>query len=163
MSKVTCLQWHVAFRKGRDSCELQDGPSAPVTALSDMTINTAGCLIATNPYLTTRELAGILDISLESVHTLLHDHLNISRVCARWIQNLLTPVQKKQRVTLCKYWSKCVRKEGDGWWETSSLPTRVGFMPLILPQNSRLWNRSRKVKGFPKKDARQSRPRRRWS
>ncbi len=95
MSKVTCLQWHVAFQKSRDSCELQRSPGAPVTALSDMTINTAGCLITTNPHLTTRELASILDISLESVHTLLHDYLNILHVCACWIPCLLTAMQKK--------------------------------------------------------------------
>ncbi len=149
MSKVTCLQWHAAFRKGRDSCELQGGPDAPVTVLSDVTINTAGCLIATDPHLTTRELAGILDISLGTVHTLLHDHLNVSRIHARWILCLLTPKQKKQRITLCEYWSECVHKE-----EASSLPTRVGFMPIILPQNSRVQNGSRKVKGFPKTDTR---------
>ncbi len=118
MSEVMCLQWHAAFRKSRDSCELQGGPSAPVTALSDVTVNTAGCLIVTDHHLNTRELAGILDISLGSVHTLLHDHLNVSHVCACWIPHLLTPEQKKQHVTLCEYWSECVRKEGDGWWKT---------------------------------------------
>ncbi len=118
MSKVTCLQWHAAFRKDRDSCELQDSPGALVTALSDVTINTAGCLIATDPHLTTRELTGILDIWLGSVHTLLHDHLNILRVRARWIPHLLTSEQKQQCVTLGEYWSECVRKEGNGWWKT---------------------------------------------
>ncbi len=118
MSKVTCLQWHTAFQKGRDSCELQGGPSALVTAQSDMTIDTAGCLIATNHHLTIRELAGILDTSLGSVHTLLHDHLNVLCICACWIPRLLTPEQKKQCVTLCKYWPECVHKEGDRWWKT---------------------------------------------
>ncbi len=95
MSKVTCLQWHAAFRNGRDSCELQGSPSALVTALSNMTINTTSCLVTTYPHITTRELAGKLDISLGSVHTLLHDHLNISRICAHWIPHLLTHAQKK--------------------------------------------------------------------
>ncbi len=108
----------MAYRKGRDSCELQGGRGAPVTALNDVTINTAGCLIATDPHLTTRELAGILDISLGSVHTLLHDHLNVSRVCAHWIPCPLTLKQKKQHVTLCEHSSECVRKEVDRWWKT---------------------------------------------
>ncbi len=78
------------MRPSRDSCELQGGPGAPVTALSDATINTAGCLITTDPHLTNQEFAGTLDISLGNVHTLLHDHLNISHVCVHWIPHLLT-------------------------------------------------------------------------
>ncbi len=70
-----------------------------------------------NDHLTIRELAGIHDISLGIVHTLIHDHLNISQVCVRWIPCLLTPEQKKQCITLCEYWSECVCKEGDGWWK----------------------------------------------
>ncbi len=45
--------------------------------------------------------------------------------------------------------NECVRRGMDGG-KPSSLPTRVGFMPMILPQNSRVRNGSRKVKP-PKK------------
>ena len=48
-------------------------------------------------------------MSVGSIETILHDHLHMSRVSARWVprlmtlnQNLLTPNQKEQRADSCK-------------------------------------------------------------
>lgn len=117
MSERTCFRWHKDFKDGRESCELEGGPGAPVSALTEETINTGGVMIRTDPHLTIRQLAIMLDISIGSVHTLMHDHLNVSRVCARWIPRLLTPVQKQNRVDICQLWLQCVRQEGDAWWK----------------------------------------------
>lgn len=118
MSKRTCFRWHRLFKNGRESCELEGGEGAPVTALTEETINTAGVMIRTDPRLTVRQLARMLDISIGSVHTILHDHLHMSRVCARWIPRLLTPEQKRNRVEVCEHWMSCVRKKGAAWWKS---------------------------------------------
>lgn len=117
MAQRTCYRWHKSFLSGRDSCELQGGDGAPVTALTDIIINTGAAMIRTDPRLTVRELATMLDISVGSVHTLLSNHLHMSRVCARWIPRLLTPEQKFNRVEVCELWTECVRKYGDEWWQ----------------------------------------------
>lgn len=117
MSERTCFRWHKDFKNGRESCELEGGPGAPVSALSEETINTCGVMIHTDPHLTIRQLADMLDISVGSAHTLLHDNLKMSRVCARWIPRLLTPIQKQNRVDICQLWLQCVRQEGDAWWK----------------------------------------------
>lgn len=118
MSERTCYRWYKDFQNGRDSCELEGGPGASVSALTEETINTGAVMIRTDPHLTIRQLAVLLDISIGSVHTLLHDHLNVSRVCARWIPRLLTPVQKQKRIEVCQLLLQCVREQGDAWWKT---------------------------------------------
>ena len=41
-------------------------------------------------------------MSLGSIETILHDHLHMSKVLARWVPRLLTPNQKEQRADSCK-------------------------------------------------------------
>lgn len=118
MARSVCFRWHQEFKNGRENCELQGGPGAPISALTEETINTGAVIIRTDPRLTIVQLAHILDISVGSVFTLLHKHLNMSRVCARWIPRLLTPDQKANRVAVCEYWKQCVQEEGEAWWKT---------------------------------------------
>ena len=47
-------------------------------------------LIRENRQITVRELSGILNISDGSVKTIIKQHLQYSKVCARWIPRLLT-------------------------------------------------------------------------
>lgn len=89
MKNYMCLLWHSEFRNGRKSCELEDGSEAPVTASIEEIMNTVGLLIVTDHCLTIRELSHIPEISLGNIHTILHDHLYVSRVCACWILRLL--------------------------------------------------------------------------
>ena len=41
-------------------------------------------------------------MSVGSIETILHDHLHMSKVWARWVPRLLTPNQKEQRADSCK-------------------------------------------------------------
>jgi len=81
MSERTCFRWHRDFKNGRESCELEGGPGAPVSALTEETINTAGVMIHTDPHLTIRRLA-ILAI----LKQLMKDHIPKKRpdLVGRW-------------------------------------------------------------------------------
>ncbi|KAG8256295.1 hypothetical protein J6590_071811 [Homalodisca vitripennis] len=50
------------------NCEFEGGPGAPIAALTEETINAGGVVIHTDPHLTIRQLAIMLDISIGSVH-----------------------------------------------------------------------------------------------
>ena len=52
--------------------------------------------------ITVKQLAAITKMSVGSIETILHDHLHMSKVSARWVPRLLTPNQKKQRADSCK-------------------------------------------------------------
>ena len=45
-----------------------------------------------------RELADMLKISAERVHHILHEHLQMKKLCARWVPRLLTIDEKQRRV-----------------------------------------------------------------
>ena len=48
--------------------------------------------------LKSREIADTLKISEGSVFTILHEHLNMRKLCSKWVPHLLKVDQKQQRV-----------------------------------------------------------------
>ena len=51
---------------------------------------------------TVKQLAAITKMSVGSIETILHDHIHMFKVSARWVPQLLTPNQKEQRAGSCK-------------------------------------------------------------
>ena len=51
---------------------------------------------------TVEQLAAITKMSVGSIETILHNHLHMSKVSARWVPQLLTPNQKEQRADSCE-------------------------------------------------------------
>ncbi|XP_054737659.1 histone-lysine N-methyltransferase SETMAR-like [Anastrepha obliqua] len=45
-----------------------------------------------------REIADILKILVDSVHTIIHEYLGMIKVFSKWVPRLLTPEQKQQRI-----------------------------------------------------------------
>ncbi len=57
--------------------------------------------MTSNRKATTREIAEDLDISVGSVVTILHEHLGMTKICARWVPQLLTNENKKTCREIC--------------------------------------------------------------
>uniref|UniRef100_A0A0K2U786 Mariner transposase [Bombyx mori] n=1 Tax=Lepeophtheirus salmonis TaxID=72036 RepID=A0A0K2U786_LEPSM len=51
---------------------------------------------------TYREIEASLGISSTSIHSILHVHLAVKKVCSRWMSQNLTIAQKKARIDWCK-------------------------------------------------------------
>ncbi len=68
---ASVYHWYNKFKRGWKSVELMGGPGAPTTVLTKQTFNTGATVILDNPHLTVRQLASLLDISIESSLTLL--------------------------------------------------------------------------------------------
>lgn len=75
MNERTCNCWYKDIQNGLDSCELDGGQGAPVSALTEETINTGAVMICTDPHLTVGQLAFMLDKSIRNVHLLFHNRL----------------------------------------------------------------------------------------
>lgn len=60
--------------------------------LRDKMINTAALVINEDRRITVPQLIAFLDISVGSVHSTVAEHLELKRVCARWIPKLLTHI-----------------------------------------------------------------------
>ena len=71
------------------------------------------------------QLADIRKMSVGSIETILHDHLHIPKVSARWVPRLLTQNQKEQRADSCKELIELESKDTRPWM-------KHGFTILIL-------------------------------
>ena len=59
-------------------------------------------LIASDRHVTYDEIEASLNISRTRVHSILHDHLKVKKVCSRWIPHNLSQAEKDVRVKWCQ-------------------------------------------------------------
>ena len=90
LSNVSVYKWSSAFKKGRETVENEPHEPRPRTSITVMNRIRVNALIRENRRITARELSGILNISEGSVKTIFKQHLQYSKVCARWIPRVLT-------------------------------------------------------------------------
>ena len=85
----------------------------PRTSVTGANSDRADALIRENRRITVRELSGILNISDGSVETIIKQHLQYSKVCARWIPLLLTEEHKSTRLQVVQSLLSRYEQEGD--------------------------------------------------
>jgi histone-lysine N-methyltransferase SETMAR len=71
--------------------------------------------------LTVQLVATKLSMSVGSTHEILHDHLKLHRVCARWVPRILTEELKKHRVIVCKPCLSEFRQQGTAFLDSMLL------------------------------------------
>lgn len=101
-SMATVYRWHSEFKRGRDSAEDDVRSGRPTTSTTDENADTVHDLIMTDRRLTIEMMAEILDISFGSVWTIIHEHLDMRKVCAQWVPKILRKAEMNSRVELAK-------------------------------------------------------------
>jgi len=98
LSNVSVYKWCSAFKKRREKVENEPHELRPRTSITGENSNSVDALIRENRRITVRELSGIPNISDGNVKTIIKQHLQYSKVCARWIPRLLTDERKSPRL-----------------------------------------------------------------
>lgn len=98
LSYSTVKRWAALFKQGRESVEDDPRCGGPSTAVNDETVAVVEDLVMENRRVSVGWLAAQVGISRGSIGTILHDHLALSKVSARWVPRMLTPEQKATRV-----------------------------------------------------------------
>ena len=62
---------------------------------------------------TVREATEAIDTSYGTVRTILHDYLNMNRICARWVPKLLSTDEQNRRVDVSRQFLRRHAREGD--------------------------------------------------
>ena len=101
-SESTVKKWSLRFRGGRESVEDDPRMGRPVTATTSNNIALVAEMCDSDPHIAVEQLAGTLDLSTGSVHTILIMHLGMSNVCSRWVPLILTQTRKKTRLRIAK-------------------------------------------------------------
>jgi len=110
-SNATVYNWFSEFQRGRTylSDEFREG--RPATSVNQENIDAVRKLIEEDRKITYYEIQQTLGIDVKQIHTILHDKLNVRKLCARWIPHKLTDAEKKARVDWCK---KMIKKYRQG-------------------------------------------------
>lgn len=101
-SLSTVQKWSSEFKRGRESIEDDPRPGGPVSATSDENVKKVEKLVLEDARIKLQTLAEMTSLSVGTIHTIMHDHLNLSKVSARWVPRMLTAPQKQVRVECCK-------------------------------------------------------------
>ncbi|GFS07493.1 transposase [Elysia marginata] len=99
----TVTHWVRKFKSGFLSVIDEHREGRPPSVVTEKNVSTVEKLIMQDRRITVKQLAFETKISIGSVETILHDHLNLNKVSARWVPRLLTTDQKQERVNCCKH------------------------------------------------------------
>lgn len=150
-SLATVKFWKAEFVRGRTSVFDDDhlGPSNTVT--TPEIVNKIHDMIMADRRIKIRELAEAANISTERVHNIVHKHLDMKKLSARWVPRLLTIDLKRTRVTDSeKLLAKIKRDRKDFFRRYVTVDeTWVHYYTPETKEQSKQWRKS--GEGPPKK------------
>lgn len=100
--KTMIYKWSRLFKQGRESLEDDERPGRPSDVTTHEMVMKVELAIMENGRLKLKEIAKMFNISETTAFKILHEHLGMSKVSARWVPRNLTPHQKQYRVDCCK-------------------------------------------------------------
>ena len=92
------------FREGREDPKDDARSGRPSTSSGNENIDRVCYLVFSDCRLTVRMIAEELGLGKSSVHTILTEHLEMKKVCAKIVLKLLTPEQKLRQKEYCVDW-----------------------------------------------------------
>ncbi|GBL86737.1 Putative uncharacterized protein FLJ37770 [Araneus ventricosus] len=126
IKKTAVYEWHKRFLEGRTNIEddPRTGPSPLPRQMKMLRAFEKSCVQTDE--LTVEAIASELGISHGSVHSILHDDLNMHRICLHMVPKMLSPEQKEQCQTQCYH---------SGTPTLFSRPSTRGFLPVFTTEN----------------------------
>jgi hypothetical protein len=115
LSNVSIYKWSSDFKQGRETVENEPHVRRSRTSITGENNDRVDVLIRENRRITVGELSGILNVSDGSVKIIIKQHLQYSKVCARWIPRLLTDEHESTWLQVAKSLSR-YEQEGDFFW-----------------------------------------------
>ena len=94
----TVAKWSAELKRGQDSLEDDPRPGRPADVISHEMIDRVERLVLNNRRIKVAELASECCISNGSIYTIIHEHLGMSKVSARWVPRNLNMQDRQQRV-----------------------------------------------------------------
>jgi len=95
----TIKKWAAEFKRGRTSLEDDPREGRPKSATPEI-IEQVHDTVLDDWRMKVREIAKTIGISKKRVGYILHDELDMKKLCARWVPRLLTADQKRTRMKI---------------------------------------------------------------
>ena len=90
----TVFRWVKPFKAGKFSVEDDIRPGSPKISVTKANIAAVKIVIEQDAQLSVKDIASCTGISEGSVQTILKKHLDLRKVCVRWVPHLLTEEKK---------------------------------------------------------------------
>ena len=101
-SDRTVFNWFREYERGKLDVSDASRSGRPRTAVSEEMVDTVRSIIEDDPHATYEQIECSLGIHPPAIYSILHDHLNLRKICARWVPHQLTKDQKQLRVQFCQ-------------------------------------------------------------
>lgn len=132
--------WTKRFKEGRQSFDDDERIGRPVTSTTDDNIHDVYSLITENPHISLRYIAEETDLSYGTVSSIVHEQLNMRKICARWVPHHLTEQDKHHRVSIC---ADNLQKFDSGQWRLCDVMTEdetwIYHRAIPSKQSSKAW------------------------
>jgi len=96
----TIKKWAAEFQRGHTSLDDDPREGCPKSATTPEIIEQVHNMVLDDWRMKVREIAETIGISKEHVGYILHEELDIKKLCARWVLRLLTADQKRTRMKI---------------------------------------------------------------
>ena len=101
-SEPTIRKWFRLFQEGRTSVEDNERSGRPSEVSTPDMVQHVAAVLAEDRRQTCQELAERCDISVGSIHTILHRDLEKQKKFSKWVPKLLTVEQRNARLTISR-------------------------------------------------------------
>lgn len=98
VSLSTIYRWIEVFENGEENIEDDQHPRCPREAVTPQNIAKIEDLIGDDPNISIRVIQDKIGISKDSIGNILHNELNVHKICKKWVPHVLTDENKKTRV-----------------------------------------------------------------
>ena len=113
MKRTALHKWYSRYEDGYESV-IDEQLSGRPTSITSQKVQEIKELLDKDRRITVREVSKRVDCSsVGTVHTIIHDSLNMRRLCARWIPKMMSECQKAQRVESCRRFVQRFEREGE--------------------------------------------------
>ena len=112
-SKPMVYKWIERFADGYDTVEELKRTGRPVSSTTKGNVDLVLKTMDQDRRITVRQLEEVLGIPKTFIHTIVTEHLSMTRIVARWVPKLLSDVQKNQRKSVCKDLLRRCKREKD--------------------------------------------------
>ena len=90
------------FREEREDIQDQRRPARPRTETTTEHIEEVRCLIDGDPHLTIDEIQMETGMTRRTIQRIICEYLQLRKIPARWLNNILTDAQRIECVRLCQ-------------------------------------------------------------